>query len=67
MTNEEKEKLKDLLYQAKFIIDKENEDPFVSMYLVDLIDLLEDYKNGNIWPKKIESQKNSLNGFVMKV
>lgn len=48
MTNEEKEKLKDLLYQAKYITDKENEDPFVSMYLVDLIDLLDDYKNGNI-------------------
>lgn len=44
MTNEEKEKLKDLLYQAKFITDKENEDPFVGIYLTDLIDLLDDYK-----------------------
>ena len=48
MTSEEKEKLKELLYQAKFIIDKDSEDPFISMYLVDFIDLLEDYKNGNI-------------------
>lgn len=48
MTPEEKERLKDLLYQAKFITDKENEDPFVGIYFVDLIDLLDDYKNGNI-------------------
>lgn len=48
MTQKDKEKLKDLLYQSKYIVDKENEDPLVSMYLIDLIDLLEDYKNGNI-------------------
>jgi len=48
MTQEEKEKLKDLLYQAKFITNKDSEDPFVNMYLTDLIDLLDDYKNGNI-------------------
>lgn len=48
MTNEEKEKLKDLLYQSKFIADKNIEDPFVAIYLTDLIDLLDDYKNGNI-------------------
>lgn len=48
MTQKEKERLKDLLYQAKFITDKENEDPFVGIYLTDLIDLLDDYKNGNI-------------------
>ena len=29
-------------------VGKDNEDPFVGMYLVDLIDLLDDYKNGNI-------------------
>lgn len=48
MTSEEKEKLKDLLYQSKFITNKEVEDPFVCMYFVDFIDLLDDYKNGNI-------------------
>lgn len=48
MTNEEKEKLKDLLYQSKFITDKKTNDPFVGIYFVDLIDLLDDYKNGNI-------------------
>jgi hypothetical protein len=48
MTNEEKEKLKYLLYQSKFIADKNAEDPFVTIYLTDLIDLLDDYKNGNI-------------------
>ncbi len=48
MTQVEKERLKDLLYQAKFITDKENKDPFVGMYLTDLIDLLDDYKNEKI-------------------
>lgn len=48
MTQEKKEKLKDLLYQAKFITDKEEKDPFVGIYLVDLIDLMEDYKNGKL-------------------
>lgn len=48
MTNEVKEKLKDLLYQSKCIVDKENEDPFVGIYLTDLVDLLDDYKNENI-------------------
>ncbi len=48
MTQAEKERLKDLLYQAKFITDKENEDPFVGIYLTDLIDLLDDYKNEKI-------------------
>lgn len=48
MTNEEKEKLKELLYQSKFIVDKNAEDPFIAIYLADLIDLLDDYKNGNI-------------------
>ena len=48
MTQTEKERLKDLLYQAKFITDKVNEDPFIGIYLTDLIDLLDDYKNGKI-------------------
>ena len=47
-SNKEKERLKDLLYQAKFITDKENKDPFVGLYLTDLIDLLDDYKNEKI-------------------
>lgn len=49
MTNEEKEKLKDLIYQSKFISNKEVNDPFIGIYLTDLIDLLDDYKNGNIY------------------
>ena len=48
MTNEEKEKLKDLLYNSKFIVNRDVEDPFVGIYFVDLIDLLDDYKSGNI-------------------
>ena len=48
MTNEEKERLKNLLYNSKFIVNRDVEDPFVGIYFVDLIDLLDDYKNGNI-------------------
>ena len=48
MTQEEKEILKDLLYQSKFVTNKDNEDPFVGIYLTDLIDLLDDYKNEKI-------------------
>ena len=48
MKQEDKERLKDLLYQLGFIVDKEKKDPFVGIYLIDLIDLLDDYKNGNI-------------------
>ena len=48
MTTEEKERLKDLLYQSKFITNKESKDPFVGIYLTDLIDLLDDYKNEKI-------------------
>ena len=48
MIREEKERIKDLLYRARFIADKEKEDPFVGIYLTDLVDLLEDFKNGNI-------------------
>lgn len=48
MTQEEKERLKDLLYQTKHITDKEVEEPFVGIYLTDLIDLLDDYKNNKI-------------------
>lgn len=48
MAQEEKERLKDLLYQAKYITDKEVEEPLVYIYLTDLIDLLDDYKNNKI-------------------
>lgn len=48
MTSEEKERLKDLLYNSKFIVNREVEDPFVCMYFIDFVDLLDDYKNGNI-------------------
>lgn len=44
MTQEEKEKLRKILYQLKYITDSEEEDPFVGIYFSDLIDLLEDYK-----------------------
>lgn len=44
MTQEEKEKLRNILYQLKYINDSEEKDPFVGIYFSDLIDLLEDYK-----------------------
>lgn len=44
MTQEEKEKLRNILYNKKCIADYREEDPFVGIYFSDLIDLLEDYK-----------------------
>lgn len=44
MTEEEKEKLRKILYQLKFITDSKEKDPFVGIYFSDLIDLLVDYK-----------------------
>ena len=44
MTQEEKEKLRNILYNKKCIADYREEDPFVEIYFSDLIDLLEDYK-----------------------
>ena len=44
MTQEQKDKLRKILYQHKWIADLESEDPFVGIYLSDLIDLLIDYK-----------------------
>lgn len=43
-TEEQKEKLRKILYQLKYITNSEEEDPFVGIYFSDLIDLLEDYK-----------------------
>lgn len=36
-------KLKDLLYNNKWIADYEEEDPLVTMYFSDLVDLLDYY------------------------
>jgi hypothetical protein len=44
MTKEQKEKLRKILYQLKYITDSEEKDPFVGIYFSDLIDLLEEYK-----------------------
>lgn len=44
MTQEDKEKLRKILYQLKYITDSEEKDPFVGIYFTDLIDLLEEYK-----------------------
>lgn len=44
ITQEEKEKLRKILYQLKYITDSEEKNPFVGIYFNDLIDLLVDYK-----------------------
>ena len=44
MTQEEKEKLRNILYNKKCIADYREEDPFVGIYFDDLIDLFEEYK-----------------------
>lgn len=45
MTEEEKQKLKESLYNNHWIGNPENADPMVSIWFSDLVDLLEDYKN----------------------
>lgn len=42
MTQEEKEKLRNILYNKKCIADYREEDPFVGIYFNDLIDLFEE-------------------------
>lgn len=45
MTPEVKEKLKNQLYNNHWIADYNEEGPLVSLWLTDLIDLIEDYRN----------------------
>ena len=44
MTQKQKEKIRNILYNNKCIADYKEEDLFVGIYFSDLIDLLEDYK-----------------------
>lgn len=48
MTQEQKEKLRKILYQLKYITDSGEKDPFVSIYFSDLIDLLDEYKSNRL-------------------
>lgn len=48
MTQEEKQSLKDRLYGAHTIVDYKQEDPFVGIYFDSLVELMDDYKNGNL-------------------
>ena len=48
MTPQEKQRLRDRLYEAHLIADYKEEDPFVGIYFADLVELLDDYKNGKI-------------------
>lgn len=48
MTPKEKQKLIDRLYEAHLIADYKEEDPFVGIYFDNLVELLDDYKNGKL-------------------
>ena len=44
MTEEQEEKIRNILYNNKCIADYNEKDPFVGIYFSDLILLLEEYK-----------------------
>lgn len=46
MTNEEKEKLKNQLFNNHWMADYNDEDPFVGLWFTDLVDLIDDYRQG---------------------
>ena len=48
MTQEDKLALRQRLYNAHMIADYNEEDPFVGIYFDSLIELMDDYKNGNL-------------------
>lgn len=52
MTHQEKQRLRDRLYEAHLIAGADyylkEEDPFVRIYFVNLVKLLDDYKNGKL-------------------
>ena len=48
MTQEDKLALRQRLYNAHMIADYNEEDPFVCIYFDSLIELMDDYKNGNL-------------------
>ena len=43
MTQEQQDKLRRALYNAKFTTDAHDENPFVGVYFNDLLDIIEDY------------------------
>lgn len=48
MTEKEKQRLRNRLYDAHLIADYKEEDPFVGIYFDNLVELLDDYKNGKL-------------------
>lgn len=48
MGQQEKEALRQRLYNAHMIADYNNDDPFVGIYFDSLVELMEDYKNGKL-------------------
>ena len=50
MTQEDKRALRDRLYDAHEIGDYKQDDPFVGIYFDSLVELMDDYKNGKLYP-----------------
>ena len=48
MTEEQKQRLRKILYNNKWITNIEDDDPFVGIYLSDLIGVLDDYKSSRL-------------------
>lgn len=48
MEQEDKQALRQKLYNAHMIADYNDEDPFVGIYFDSLVKLMDDYKNGNL-------------------
>ena len=48
MKNEDKQVLRDRLYDAHSIGDYEQDDHFVGIYFDSLVELMDDYKNGKL-------------------
>lgn len=48
MTQEDKQTLRDRLYNAHEIAEYHQDDPFVGIYFDSLVELMDDYKNGKL-------------------
>lgn len=48
MKKEDKQVLRDRLYNAHRIGDYKEDDPFVGIYFDSLVELMDDYKNGKL-------------------
>ena len=48
MTQEDKQALRNRLYDSHKIGDYKQDDPFVGIFFDDLVELMDDYKNGKL-------------------